>query len=120
MNQRSNITKNSENGLALVALIAIMLIIGIVAYTFVNIISTQLISQEAPFNSIKSFYITEGALEIGKKYISDQNGTRPAGWPPDTVIPLYDDEPMGDGTFDLSINWPATGSITLNATANVD
>jgi len=118
MNQHFNTTTNSENGLALVALIAIMLIIGIVAYTFVNIISTQLETQEAPFSSIKSFYITEGALEIGKKYISDQNGV-PPGWAPD-VFQLFDDEPMGDdGTFDLTITWPASGSITLNATGNV-
>ena len=118
MNQRSNTIKNSENGLVLVALIAIMLIIGIIAYTFVNIISTNLETQEAPFSSIKSFYITEGALEIGKKYISDQNGV-PPGWAPG-ISQLFVDELMGDGTFDLTITWPATGSITLNATANVN
>ena len=118
MNSPTNSTEHSENGLVLVALIAIMLIIGIVAYTFVNIISTQLETQAAPFNSVKAFYITEGALEIGKKYISDQNGV-PPGWAPGSLM-LFDDESMGDGTFDLTINWPATGSITLNAIGNVN
>lgn len=108
---------NNEAGLALLALIAIMLILGIVGYTFVSIISTERIASGTQYNSIKAFYITEGALEIGKKYISDQNGVTP-DLAPD--LALFLNEPLGAGKFKLSIHWPDSGFITLNAIANVD
>ncbi len=110
---------NHEAGLALLALLAIMIILGIVGYTFVNIISTEQIISGAQYNSTKAFYITEGALEIGKKYVFDQEGVTP-DWAPDADI--FDDEPLGDGTFDLRMYWPDNPGefINFTATAEVD
>ena len=108
---------HQETGLVLLALIAIMLILGIIGYTFVSIVSTERESAAAPYDSIKAIYITEGALEIGKKYISDQGGVSP-NWAPNTD--LYVNWPLGDGAFWINMTWPATGSITLSVTGNVN
>jgi len=108
-----------ESGMMLMALVAIILILGIVGYTFVSIVSTERKATVGVYSSMKAFYINEGALEIAKKYIHDQNGVTP-GWAPDTD--LFMDEVMGDGTFDLSMYWPANPAefINFTATAEVD
>lgn len=101
----------------LVALIAVMIILGIVGYTFVSIISTEMEATGGSYSSVKAFYINEGALEIAKKYIHDQEAVAPA-WAPDTE--LFVGEVMGDGTFDLSMYWPLSPSEFINFTASAD
>ena len=98
----------------LLALVGIILILGIVGYTFVSIVSTERKASVGVYNSMKAFYINEGALEIAKKYIHDQNAIAP-DWAPNTD--LFVDEVMGDGTFDLSMYWPANPSEFINFTA---
>jgi hypothetical protein len=93
---------NREHGLALISLVIIMLILGVIAYAFVGIISVHRFSSIQLTNSIKSFYISEGALEMGKKFLSDQAGGPPS-WAPHTI--LYSNEPLGDGYFSLEVTW---------------
>ena len=66
MNSRTNPTEHLEDGFALLALLAVMIILGIVDYTFVNIISTERAASGMQYNSVKAFHITEGGLEVGR------------------------------------------------------
>ena len=114
MKKSETIFPHHESGMMLLALVAIMLILGIVGYTFVSIVSTERKASVGMYSSMKAFYINEGVLEIAKKYIHDQNGVAPA-WAPDAD--LFINEAMGDGTFDLSMYWPANPSEFINFTA---
>ena len=116
MSVENKIYRNNETGLALIALVAIIVILGVISYAFVNIVSRHRLASTEPYKALKAFYITEGALEIGKKYVSDQGGTAPP-WAPDTV--LFNHQTMGDGTFTLAIHWP-TGSTFVNFTASAE
>jgi hypothetical protein len=113
MNKTHRKLKTGESGLALIALVAIIVILGVVSYTFVSIISSHRLASTEPYKALKALYITEGALEIGKKYVSDRGGTAPP-WAPDTV--LFNHQSMGDGNFTLAVHWP-TGSTFVNFTA---
>ena len=112
--------RSTEAGLALISLIIVMLILGVVAYTFVTIISTHLYGFGVTESSIKAFYIKEGAFQLGQKYIKDLGD-------PDTYYPLVDyrifnDEPMGDGTFSVWVTQTDVGGIRwseMTAQANV-
>ena len=101
----------------LMALVAIILILGIVGYTFVSIVSTERKAMVGVYSSIKAFYITEGTLEIAKKYIYDQGGVKP-DWAPNTD--LYVNWPLGDGTFWVNMTWPDSGSIIISVGADVN
>jgi len=103
-----------EQGLALLAVIAIIIILGVVASAFVTQIIAHRQTAASPLNSLKAFYLSEGALEIGKKYIVDREGQEPA-WSPTTE--LFVDEALGEGTFSLSINWES-GSTFVSFTAS--
>lgn len=91
--------QKQESGFSLIALIAIMLILGVVAYAFVGIISTHRLSSIELYNSMKAFYLAEAGLELGKKYLTEL-GEKPA-WAPHTL--LYSNEPLGEGTFSLEV-----------------
>ena len=113
--------RSSEAGLALISLVFVMLILGVVAYTFVSIISTHRYGFGVTESSIKAFYIKEGAFQLGQKYIKDLGD-------PDTYDPLVDeriftDEPMGDGTFSVWVSQTDDPSgirwTTFSTTANV-
>ena len=95
----------------LMALVAIILILGIVGYTFVSIVSTERKATVGVYSSMKAFYINEGALEIAKKYIYDQGGVKP-DWAPNTD--LYVNCPLGYGAFWVNMTWPNSGSITIS------
>jgi len=107
-----------ENGLALISLVIIMLILGVVAYTFVNIISTHKYGFGVSESSLKAFYITEGALEIGKKYVADR-------WATETTavmganFTIFTNETLGDGTFSLWVTQSEVNFVTFTANANV-
>ena len=90
-----------ESGLALISLIIVMLILGVVGYTFVSIISTHRFGFKTAESSMKAFYIKEGAFQLGKKYINDLGD--PIDYPVLENYPLFTDEPMGDGTFSIWI-----------------
>ena len=100
MEKNKQTIRYPEAGLALISLVIVMLILGVVAYTFVTIISTHRYGFGVTESSLKAFYITEGALEIGKKYVVDR-------WATETDVPLganftiFINEPLGDGTFSL-------------------
>lgn len=119
MRKLKKTTNYSESGLALVSLIIVMLILGVVGYTFLTIISTHRYGFTVTESSLKAFYITEGGLEIGKKYIVDR-------WATETTVALgadftiFTNEPMGDGTFSLWVTESDVGFVTFTATANVN
>lgn len=107
----------NEHGMALVGLVIIIVILAIVAYGLVASMTAHQQTSSLPFNSLKAFYLSEGALEIGKKYIVDQEGETP-GWAPDTD--LFIDEPLGDGTINLAIHWESGVTfVTFTASASV-
>ncbi len=107
-----------EKGLALLALIILMLILGVVAYTFVNMIATTQSSAVFTNRSLEAFYITEGALDIGKKYVA-------VYWATGTTVPLgmdfciFTDEPLGKGTFSVWVNMSDITYATFTASGNV-
>ena len=102
---------SSETGIALIALIAVMMVLGVVAYTFISILTTQRYVEVAQHNAMKSFYLAEGAIPIGKKYYfnwySQSQTQAPPAWAEATTgfFLLFDDKALGDGTFDLWIDW---------------
>ncbi|MFH1039074.1 MAG: hypothetical protein V1789_10460 [PVC group bacterium] len=107
-----------ERGLALLSLIIIMLILGVVAYTFVNMITTTQSSAVFANKSLGAFYITEGALQIGKKYVAEY-------WATETTVPLgmdfciFSDEPLGNGTFSVWVNMSEITYATFTASGSV-
>ncbi len=110
--------KNQERGFSLIALVIIILILGVVAYSFVGIISTHRLSTIEIYNSTKAFYLSEAALEVGKKYLSDQVGG-PPDWAPHTV--LYSNEPLGDGSYSLTVYWDqASGFFSFTASGELN
>ena len=120
MKMNKQTIRHSEAGLALISLIIVMLILGVVAYTFVSIISTHRYGFGVTESSVKAFYIKEGAFQLGQKYIKDLGD-------PDEYYTLvnYDIfvyEPMGDGTFSVWVSQTDVGGrrySDFNATANV-
>ena len=112
MKKSETIFPHHESGMLLLALVAIMLILGIVGYTFVSIVSTERKATVVVYSSTKAFYINEGVSEIIKKYISDQNAVTP-DWAPNTD--LFVDEPMGEGTFWVNMTWPVADSTTITS-----
>ncbi len=118
MKKDNHIIRHQEAGIALIALLAIMLILGVVTYAFVSIISTHRYSSIAAYSSLKTRYITEGALQIGKKYVRDR-------WSTGTTVPLganftiLTDEPLGDGTFSVWVSETDIGFATFTAYATV-
>lgn len=102
MNSPQARTSASERGVALLGAIAVIVILGLITLAFVAQMTAHRQTASTPVRSLKAFYISEGALEIGKKYIFDQQGVSPA-WAP--VTDLFVDEPLGEGTFSLNIYW---------------
>ena len=94
--------RNSEAGLALISLVFVMLILGVVGYTFVSIISTHRYGFTVTESSMKAFYIKAGAEQLGKKYIKDL--ADPMDYAALENFPLFIDEPMGDGIFSVWID----------------
>jgi len=113
--------QHRESGLALISLIIVMLILGVVAYTFVSIISTHRYGFGVTESSVKAFYIKEGAFQLGQKYCSDRNPV--ADYDPQVNFRLFTDEPMGDGTFSVWVSQTDDPSgirwTTFSTTANV-
>lgn len=99
MKRMPNTASRRETGLALLALVFIMLILGMVGYTFISIISSHRISISDTGRSIKTFYIREGALEIGQQFVADYWATHTVPLGPDILV--FSNEPLGDGTFSL-------------------
>lgn len=93
----------------MIALIAVMMVLGVVAYTFISILTTQCYVEVAQYDAMKAFYIAEGAVPIGKKYYFNwysQTQAAPA-WAEATTgyYLFYDDKTLGDGAFDLWVHW---------------
>ena len=105
--------QKAENGFAIIALVAVILVLGLVAYSFMSIISTQRYASSAQPISAQAFYLAESGLEIGKKYYSDfwrdtaahsSTSDEPV-WASTTYYFLYQSEPLGNGSFDLGVKW---------------
>ncbi len=109
-------SKDRQEGMALLGVVAIIIILSLVTLAFIAQITAHHQTSSNPVNSLKAFYISEGALEIGKKYIVDQEGNTP-DWSPYTE--LFADEALGDGTFSLSIFWE-DGTTFVSFTAEAD
>jgi hypothetical protein len=126
MKRNKHAIRGPETGLALVSLIIVMLILGVVGYTFVTIVSTHRYGLEVTESSLKAFYIKEGAFRLGQKYIKDLGDPVDPDREPE-ILPLLDefifiDEPMGDGTFSVWITQTdivAFRYSDITATANV-
>lgn len=101
MTRMPDTTSSRETGLALLALVFIMLVLGVVGYTFISIVSSHRISIAGSGNTTKTFYIKEGALEIGQEYVADYWATQTV--PLGEDILLFGNEPLGDGSFSLWI-----------------
>jgi len=109
---------DAEKGLALLALIVIMLILGLVAYTFVNIVSTHQYASQVPHTSLQAFYLTEGALEIGKKYVDQIWDSQ--SYPTWYNQTLYYEVPLGDGTFSVWVTGTSMdGFVEFDASGDV-
>lgn len=94
-----------ERGSLLLALIFIILILGVVAYAFVNIISSHRLAISDAGRSIKTLYIREAALEIGQEYVATYYWT--AYWSEHTepIVPwqpICVNQALGDGQFSVS------------------
>lgn len=91
-----------------------MLVLGLVAYTFVSIVSTHRHAAAVPHSSLKAFYISEGALEIGKKFVADR-------WATETDVILgtsfaiYTDQTLGEGTFAVWVTETDLGFATFTS-----
>ena len=89
-----------EGGFLLLALIFIILVLGVIAYVFVNIISTHRFAAPEGIAAMKALYIKEAGLEIGHQYVADY-------WATKTTVPLgeniniFSDEPLGEGYFSV-------------------
>lgn len=108
-----------ETGFLLLALVFIILILGMVAYAFVNIVSSHRIAIADPGRSSRTLYIKEGALEIGQEYVATYywvpywtDHTEPI--PP--YQPICTDEPLGDGQF--SVSFAMTSLFAPNPTVD--
>ncbi len=89
-----------EEGFLLLALIFIILVLGVIAYVFVNIISTHRLAAPEGIAAMKALYIKEAGLEIGHQYVADYwatGTTTPLG----ENINLFSDEPLGEGYFSV-------------------
>ncbi len=115
-----NINPARQQGLALISLVIIMLVLGVIAYAFVGIISSHHFSTVEIYNSTRAFYISEGALQLGKKVISDEVASgNISSWGSHTV--LFTDEPLGEGTFSLSVFWDqGSDFFTFTASARIN
>ena len=112
--------RHRESGLALIALIIVMLILGVVGYTFVSIISTHRYGLGVTESSMKGFYIKEGGFQLGQKYVKDLGD--PANYDPLASFALFTGESMGDGTFSVWVSQTDVDGIRwsdFTATANV-
>ncbi len=94
-----------EAGFLLLALIFIILILGVVAYAFVNITSSHRMAISDAGRSIKTLYIREAALEIGQEYVATYYWT--AYWadhtdPIQPWQPICINQALGDGQFSVS------------------
>jgi|GEM_PF-799308 len=120
METRKSTIQYRESGLALISLIIVMLILGVVAYTFVSIISTHRFGFGVTESSLKAFYIKEGAFQLGQKYVKDLGD--PEDYDPLVNFAIFTDEAMGDGTFSVWLTQTDVGGrrySDFNATANV-
>ncbi len=117
MNGRINsrINRGRERGIALLALIFIILALGLVAYTFVNILSSHRIAGPGTASTMKAFYLKEGALEIGQRYVAEcwAAGTAPA------LGEVFPERPAGDGVISLWVTGADLLSVDLEAEATV-
>lgn len=103
-----SIAKVLQSGMAILALVSVMVVVGLLAAAMIAIVSEHQYSASVPDSSMKAFYLAEGGLEIGKKFVSVMwdAGTDPS-WAGSTdgYYFLYLGEPLGDGTFDLGVHW---------------
>ena len=107
-----------EAGMALLALLAIMLILGMIAYSFVGIVSTHRTGIAAQDRSVKSLYLAESGLQIGNQWLYD-NPTLVSAWPEYTSVEIYTDEPLGAGTFSMTVIHAGSTFYAFTASGNV-
>lgn len=105
MKTASDRTFSRERGSLLLALIFIILILGVVAYAFVNIISSHRMAISDAGRSIKTLYIREAALEIGQEYVATYYWTTYWADHTNPIAPwqtICVNQTLGEGEFSVS------------------
>ena len=98
----------SSSGMGIIVILAVIVVVGLLAGALVTIVSTHRRALSVPDQSVKAFYLAEGGLEIGKKYVSvmwDDHSDPSWAGSTDGYYFLYIGEPLGEGTFDLGVHW---------------
>ena len=97
-------TNQGEPGLALIALLVIVLVLGVIVYAFSSMIASHQMAAESGYNAMKAFYIKEGALELGMKFVVDRWAAAESYDSYEQLgadYLIFDNEPMGEGTFSI-------------------
>lgn len=97
-----------SSGMGIIVILAVIVVVGLLAGALVTIVSTHRVSLSVPDQSVKAFYLAEGGLEVGKKYVSVMwDAKTEPSWAGSTdgYYFLYVGEPLGEGTFDLGVHW---------------
>ncbi len=119
MRRKPKRSLNREAVVLLLALVFIILILGIAAYTFVSVVSTHRLAAPATVNTMKALYIKEAAFEIGHKYVAEY-------WATGTTVPLgqdiavFSNEPLGDGHFSLWVTMTDIRVADFRVSATVE
>ncbi len=95
-------------GMGIIVILAVIVVVGLLAGALVTIVSTHQTALSVPDQSVKAFYLAEGGLEVGKKYVSVMwDAKTDPSWAGSTdgYYFLYMGEPLGEGTFDLGVHW---------------
>lgn len=96
--------RRNENGLALIGLMVIILVLGVIVYAFSTMVASHQMSAESGYNAMKAFYIKEGALELGMKFVVDRwaEAEDCASYTPlGENYAIFSEEEMGEGTFSV-------------------
>ncbi len=109
----------NEKGVALLALVFVIMVLAMASYAFVGIVSEEKLSISEPRESIQALYIAEASAQIGKMFAREmlQQGIDPSDGGEEGYYYRYEDEPLCGGTFDLGLELPwNTESFTLSVT----
>ena len=104
--------------MALLALIAIMLILGMIGYAFVGIVSTHRTSIAAQDKSVKALYLAESGLQIANQWLWNHQ-TEVKSWTSPTSVEIHTDEPLGDGTFSATVIYEGDTFYSFTASGDV-
>ncbi len=106
-----------QAGIALLALLAIVLVLGVVTYAFVGIVSTHRLGVAHPRRSVKAFYLAESGLQVANQWLYDNKDT--VSWHSPTSFEIFTGEPLGDGTFSATVIYEGGRFFSFTASGSV-